>query len=350
MNCIYDYEIRFINKAGQVLDGPKNVEVLHYQRKLNNSSVADLDLIIGGDACCSELNKIEPIAHMMEIRRNGIQVWFGWVLDTEEGRKTFHFDAFDAIGWLKRRKIHSDMSWANEDLTNVFLDLWNDAMAPDPIKARVVSSQSGTRETRSVRQLENRLTWSPVKEMLDSGLDITTFGQTVLAGVIHSTKQIELKLSDFEGDVRLAKLGSQYGNYISVDASESIQAHYPDALPKPNEFYPLVEVVVKDTQIENVENALNRAKSQYEYSRRVPRILTNTDSLVLQPNVDIDINDLIPGIRVIVDTEGLCTEIKQEFKLAQVDVNVSSGAERITIALQPTGPRAGLDSALEPIF
>lgn len=350
MNCDPRYSVRFFDRGGRSLDGPKNVELLHWQRKLDDTSVCELDIVIAGDGCCSELNKIEPIAHMLEIRRDATLVWAGWVLDTEEGRSSFHFDAFDAIGWLKRRKIHSDMSWVNVEVSEIFDDLWNDAMAPDPVRAQVIKISTGTTDTRSVKVSDNKLTWSPVKQMLDSGLDITCLGNSIIAGIVHTTKPIELKLSDFEGDVRLSKLGSQYANDITVDASEQIQAHYPDTPAGANSIYPLVEVVVKDTEIQDIGTAYNTAKARYEASRYVPRVLINTDSLTLRSNVDVDINDLIPGIRIIVDTEGLCTEVKQEFRLGQVDVNMQAGQEKITVSLQPVGPRDNLDSALDPIL
>lgn len=350
IDCNPRYTLRFFDRGGRVIDGPKDIEMLHWQRKLDDSSKADWDLIISGDDCCGELGRIEPLAHAVEIKRNAKQVWYGWVLDIEEGRRTFNFTAFDAIGWLKRRKIHTDMSWSVEEVVNIFQDIWDDAMAPDPIRAQVILSPTGTLETRSVKVSENQLAWAAVKQMLDSGLDITAFGQTVLAGIVHTTKPIELKLSDFEGDVRLSKLGSQFSNNVTVDASEQIQAIYPDTPPSANDYYPLVETVVKDAGIEDVNTAINTAKSRYEYSRFVPRILTNTENLTLRANIDIDVNDLIPGIRVIVDTEGLCTETRQEFRLGQVDFNVVKGSEKITVSLQPTGPRDNLDSALDPIL
>lgn len=349
-NCEPSYSIKFFNRGGGVMDGPSNITDLNWQRRLDDDSKSSLTYLISSDDCCSELGKLEPIANEVGIYRNGTMVWYGWILNIEYSRSEVNIDAFDALGWLKRRLVHSNMDFINEELSTIFLALWNDAMAPSPIRAQVLTSPTGVRESRSVKTNTNRATWSSVKEMLDTGLDVTTFGQTVLAGIVHTTKPIEINLPDVEGDVTVSKLGSEYANRITVDASESIRYTYPPTLdPSANDLYPLVEDVIYDPQIQDIQSAENAAKSRYEYSRRVPRVITTRDSLVLQPNLDIDVNDLIPGVRVIVDTTGLCYATKQEFRLGQVDVNMSSGREKVSISLQPTGPRDSLNSADDPI-
>lgn len=349
-NCVPGYSIRYFNRGGQPMESPDNILDIHWQRKLDDDSIFEITYIISEDDCCSELGTLEPIAHEVGVFRNGTMVWYGWILNVDYKRHEVFLDAFDALGWLKRRKIHSDMEWVSEDLSNIFEDLWDDAMAPSPIRARVITTPSLVRESRAVKTNTNRATWSSVKEMLDTGLDVTAFGQTVLAGVIHTTTVLELSLSDFEGDVTVSKLGSQYSNQVTVDASESIRATYPDTPPSANDLYPLVEEVIYDPQLQDQVSAENAAKARYEYSRRVPRVIKTNEALVLQPNFDVDINQLIPGMRVIMDTEGLCYSTKQEFRLGQVDVNVAAGIEKISISLQPVGPRDDLNSAEPPIL
>lgn len=350
-NCEPIYSIKFFDRGGNSMDGPSNIQELTWSRILDDSSDATMQYIISDDSCCSILGDIEPYAHEVGVFRNEKLVWYGWVLNVEYKRNEVNIDAFDALGWLKRRLVHTTMTWADVDLSDIFLDLWNDAMAPSPIRAQVVTTSSGVRESRESKTNTNRATWASVKEMLDTGLDVTTFGQTVLAGIIHTTKPIEIFLPDVDGDVALTKLGSEYANRIIVDSSNTIRAIYPPNVePTANSYYPLVEETIYDPQLQDQVSAENAAKSRYEYSRRVPRVIRTQDSLVLQPNFDININDLIPGIRVIVDTKGLCYETKQEFRLGMVNVTVSGGQEKVAVSLQPTGPRDMLDSAEDPIL
>lgn len=349
-NCVLGYTVKYFNRGGQPIASESNILDIHWQRKLDDDSICEINYIISEDNCCSELGQLEPIAHEIGIYENGTMVWYGWILNIEYSRNGVFLDAFDALGWLKRRKIHNDITWVNTDESDIFLDLWNDAMNPSPVRARVLTTPTGIKESREVKKDTNKATWSSVKEMLDTGLDVTTFGQTILAGIIHTVKPLEIRLSDIEGDATVVKQGSQYANSITVDASESIRATYPDTPPSANDFYPLVEEVIYDPQIQDQQTAENTAKSRYEYSRRVPRIVKTGDSLVLQQNLDIDVNDLIPGIKVIMDTEGLCYATKQEFRLGQVDVNIAAGVKKISISLQPVGARGDLNSAEDPIL
>lgn len=348
-NCDPSYTIRFFDRSGRSFSAPSNIETLEWGRRLDDISVASMEFVIAGDDCCSELGVLEPMAHGVEIRRDGKQVWYGWLLSVEYGRFKVNVEAFDALGWLKRRLVHADKTWTNIDVATMFDDLWHDAMDIDPVLIEVIVLLTGTLESRDVRVSENRITWNIVREMLDTGLDVTVFGQKILAGLIPTTKPIEIKLSDVSGDVSVTKFGPGYANHVIVDSSDDVQAAYPPGPPAANQFYPLVEQVIKDSQLQDVQSALNAAKARYEYSRRVPRIVQTNDSLVLNPNLDIGVNDLIPGVKVVVDTEGLCYSTKQEFRLGRVDVTMSGGSEQISISLQPVGPSGSLDDIDDPI-
>jgi hypothetical protein len=112
----------------------------------------------------------------------------------------------------------------------------------------------------------------------------------------------------------------------------------------------LVEEVIKDSQLSTNESAEHAAKARYEFKRIVPRIVRTQDGLVLQQNVDIFVSDLVCGSTVIVDTFGLCYDVKQSFRLGNVNVVVAGGVETIDIGLQPVGPLGSLSSAEDPVL
>jgi len=342
--CNPEYLIRYYDRGGLAYDSPQNISNLKWGRKLDGISFAEITYFISDDSCCDQLGSIEPIAHEVGIARNGKLVWYGWVLNVEYGRNHVRVEAFDALGWLKKRLVHNDLTFTGVELSQQFLSIWNDAMAPSPIRAEVITTPTGITETREIKAADNRIAWSPVQEMLDTGLDVTVYGQKVLAGVIYSTRSIELSLADVEGDATVTKLGNGYANRVIVDADESVQAVYPpnQISPAGNDLYPLAEEVIRDSQIQDVGTAEHAAKSRYEYSRRVPRIVDTSQAMVLHSNIDITVNELVPGVRVIFDTEGICYGTKYELRLSSVDVEVAESVERISINLQPTGPRDAL--------
>lgn len=348
-NCDPRYEIRFFNRGGAPLSSPPVPVTLGWGRKLDAISTARIVWNVSDQSCCDDLGDIEPIAHAVGIYRNGIEEWYGWVKSVDYGYNSVSVDADDGLSWMRRRVLHSDLSWTNVDLSAIFEDIYNDAMAPDPIGVlRVVTTASGVSETRVAKVSENRYAWNVIREMLDTGLDVTCVGRTIIAGLIHTGRPMELSLSDVQGEPRVTKDGAYYGNRVIFDASEQVQAVYPPGPPAANSQYPLVEVVVKDSQVQDTASAANAAKSRYEYSRRVPRLISLSDGIQLQPSSILTVRDLVPGALMNVNTEGICYSRRETFRIGSVDVNVAGGVETVQLSLQPTGPETTLAAIDEP--
>jgi hypothetical protein len=153
-----------------------------------------------------------------------------------------------------------------------------------------------------------------------------------------------------QGDPRITKDGKQYANRVIFDANDAVQATYPTTAPAANSAYPLVETVIKDSQVQDQVSAENAAKARYEFSRNVPRLVTLRDGLQLQPNVPLTMRELIAGVMVNIDTEGLCYEQRETFRLGGMDVEVAGGVEKIKLAMQPTGPAETLADIEDPVL
>lgn len=349
--CNFDYTVTFYDRAGRALDATGGITDLGWGRRLDDISRSDITYCLSNDNCCTGLGALEPYAHSMAIRRNNILVWYGWILDVDYGRENVQVNCFDALGWTRRRRIRTDLDFINQDVAVIAEAIWHDAMDISPIAAEIMTIPTGVFESRSVRREEYRFAWNVLTEMLGTGLDMTVFGQKILNGIIYSVKPIELTLADVQGDIRFLKDGTQYGNSIIVDANESVVAQYPPTIPNGTDNFPLVEQIIKDSQIQDTQSALNAAQSRYEYAgRRPPRIVQTQDGLTLNPNVDVTINDLVAGVKVILDTTGLCIATKQEFRLGTLDVRVTEGEETINISLQPVGAQNSLADAEDASF
>jgi len=350
-NCDPTYSVTFYDRGGQVIPSPDRIATLSWGRMLDGVSRARVTYAITSEDCCANLGFLEAVVHECAIRRNDDLVWYGWLQQPEYSRGAVEIPCVDALWWLNKRLIHKDISWTNTDLSDIFNDIWQDAIVDaDNIRAFTTITQCGTKETRAVKVQDNRFAWSVVQEMLDTGLDITVVGQNVYGGIPFNEAPRQIKLSDMQGDPTVMKDGEQFATRVIVDASEEVQAQYPEGPGwAGSEYYPLVEEVVRDSQIQDVQSALNAAKARYEYTRTVPRVVNLRDGLTLSPSTTLTFNDLIPGRRVIVDTTGLCYNTKEEFRIGAVDVDVAGGIETIRLGLQPKGPPGGLANAEEPL-
>lgn len=350
--CNPSYSVVFFNRGGGAIDIPLTPTSVTWGRRIDDISAATIVYTIGGDNCCLELGILEPLAHSVGIYRNGKLAWFGWIYP----RVTYGFgevtiEAVDGLWWLTRRIVHNDLSWKNTDLVDIFSDLYDDAMAPDPIsQLTVVKTNTNVTESRIAKAKDNRYTWNIVKEMLDTGLDVTAFGKTIIAGLIVNSGKVQLRMRDVQGDPKIVKDGGQFADRVIVDASDKAVGIWPPGQPQATGAYPLVELVLKDGQIQDAASALNAAKARYEFSRRVPRQITLGDGIILLPNSAINVGNLIPGTIVTVDTEGLCYQQKEDFRVGSIDVTVAAGNETVNMSLQPTGPGATLADVEEPVF
>lgn len=338
-HCDPRYEVKFYDRNGSVIRSPEKISEISWGRRLDDISRSTLTYIISDETCCDLLGQLEPHAHEMGIYRSGILVWYGWLDDVYYRRGTVEVEAYDALQWGKQRIVRTDQSWIDTDQTDIFVDVWEDGISVDPINAELLTFPSGVTETRdALLGGMPRYVYDVVKEMMDSGLDVTVIGQRILVGLIPTVKPIQISLRDVAGDPAVVKKGSAYAGRIIVDANDVLQSVYPPGPPAANALYPLVEEIVRRGAIESQDAADNIAVARYEYAgRRVPRIVEAGDSLVLQPTLDIQINDLIPGIKIVIDTEGLCYSTKQQFRLGNIDVTVAGGEEKIAVTTQPVG-------------
>lgn len=348
-NPIYDVTFFAGGSSGR-FNTPDSITEITWGRKLDGISRATISYQKSGPDCCGDLGEIEPLRTEVGIYRDGRLEWYGWVLDVEEGRNDLIVTAVDALWWLTARRQRVDYDWQNTDLTDIFIDLWNEAMSTDPIEnTQLVTTPSGVLESRKAQIVDFRYIWNIVQEMLDSGLDVFTLGKSIFAGVPQSLREIEMTMADISGDIRVTKAGSLYASNVVVAGTEQTYGEYPPT-DQTSLYYPRVDEIIKDSQVQNVDSAVNRAKARYEYSKIVPRLVKTQDGITLSPDSNITVPILVPGVPIVLETTDLCYAARQAFRLGTLDVTVSSGNELVVIGLQPTGPVASLATSEDPII
>jgi len=349
--CNPDYRVVFFNRSDNALPAAGTPIKIEYERVVDDISRSTITYSVTDASCCAALGGIEPIAHAAGIYRNNKLAWYGWIDKVDYGFGDVKIRLWDGLNWLRKRAVHYDHNWVTADLAVVFQDLWDDAMAPDVIsQMRVITNSTGVFENRAVQAKANRYVWNVVQEMLDSGLDVTCYGKTIIAGIISNNRPLQLRLRDVQGDPRVVKDGQLYGNRIIFDANEAAVGIYPPGPPAGNSYYPLVETIVKDAQVQDAQSAQNAARARYEFNRMVPRLVNMQDGIQLQPTSNLTVEDLIPGVLMDLDTEGLCYDQKETFRLGGVNVEVGGGVETVRMSLQPTGPLASLSDASDAVI
>jgi hypothetical protein len=345
-SCQLDsYGVAFIKNGVKLKTAGAKATKINWSRVLDGISTAQVDFVTAGTDCCGQLGAIDHWNTEMIVfatnQETGLDdvVWRGPCQVPTFERGIVTVPAIDVLGWLQVRIAEMVMDFVDMDVTDIFEQLADYALNKDAANIPVYSIlkvTSGTVESRSVDPASLRMVWSIVQEMLDAGLDITTFGSQIIAGIPAFTT-IELKDTGVLGSVQVLKDGKEFGNRIVGNASRDVTGVYPPGPPAGSNGYPLVEVVASDTQLTDEASAIAAAKARYDYSANGVRRVRSSGGLTLLPSSGIDVKRLIAGQLFNFAATETCYSARETLRLGKLDVTVTQGRETATIDLQPVG-------------
>lgn len=346
-----DYGVAFV-KGGRLLKTKRmQVEQIRWSRVMDGVSTATVDLVTNGPDCCGQSAAIDHWNTDMVIFATNPDsgqhevIWRGPCMEPEYGRGFVSVPAIDVLGWLQVRGSLNDLDFVNQDVSDIFVGLWNDAVVntdvDNPIHHELVVYPSGVVESRKVEGRALRMAWNIVTEMLEAGLDVTTFGSKVLVGLLPF-QPIDLKDTDVEGDVRVVKDGKAYLNRAIGNASRDIVGIWPDdGLRIGRDGYPLVEGVVVDSQLPDAPSAQAAAKARYDFSEGGVRRVKVPGGLILKPTAKVNVKRLLAGQLFNFSATETCYTATETLRLGKLEVTVTKGRETATIDLQPAGVLSG---------
>lgn len=346
-NCTMGrYGIALI-KGGRVLaTAGARLARVEWGRSLDRPSSATINLITAGKNCCGQLSLVDhwntDLAITVADDDTGTNdvIWRGPVKQAAGGKGYLRITAVDILGWLERRHLLSDLTFTNDDVSDIFVGVWDSAMSVDAPVHEIIVHPSGVIESRKIRGSDPRIAWNVVSEMLDAGLDVTTHGSRIIVGMPAFTP-INMSDSDVDGEVEVVKDGEEFANFIVANASQAILATHPDER-KGSNGYPLVEASVIDSQLPNLASAEAAAKARYDYSSKGVRRVRASGGLKLRPGSKLNIYKVLAGQLINFTANETCFSATETLRLGNLSVVAESGRETAVIELQPVGGVQGL--------
>jgi len=341
--CHAEYDVTLV-KSGIALEaGRSKIESIEWDRQVDQISRASVSYIVANQDCCGQLGLVDHMNTDLVITAgdDGV-VWRGPVMRATYGRGRVIVEAADVLAWLERRFVRDDIQTTSEDVSDTFVRIWNSAVASiDPPKHEIIVRPSGVIESRRIKASNYTIAMKAVREMLDTGLDITTVGSRILVGMI-AQNPISLSSKDVLGDVRVVKDGDMFANRVITDASGGSIGIYPPGPASSQGGYPLVELSNYDPGITDVASANNASKSRYDFSAAGIRRIHADGGLILRPNPNLNPRNLIAGMPINFKAEDTCYTLEETFRLGRISFSISAGREIVTIDLQPLGSVTGL--------
>lgn len=349
-SCTLDaYRVTILKNNKPLSLAGARLQSIAYSRVLDDVSVATVEYINTGPECCGQIGAADHFNCDLVIAvpnqsGQGFDevVWRGPINKASYYKGRTIINACDVLKWAQKRVVSTDLNYVNTDVVDIGIGLWNNSVAnADAPIYSIVRYASGVLESRKVEANSYRYAWNVIQEMLQTGLDVTTFGSQIIFGV-PPFNVINLTDNDVQGDnVYVEKDGDAFADRVIVTASRDIVGIYPPGPRTGSNGYPLIEVVINDSQLQDQISADNAAKARYDFGRTGVRRVRAEGGLVLLPDAKLDVKRVIAGQLVTFSADETCYTAQETFRLGRLDVVVASGQEVATISLQPIGVAEG---------
>lgn len=341
-----DYKVDFVKHGVRLTAANAELTRIVYGRKLDDISEASVEMVVSKD-CCGQLGAVDHWNTDMVISATndaGAEeiLWRGPVDEPKFVKGKFTCTAKDVLAYLDARIIEQDFNFASQDVSDIAIALMQYALTKDPRYTPVYEIKrytSGTDEARVVDASALRMTWAVIQEMLDTGLDVTTFGKYIVVG-LPNFATFDLDDTQVLGDTGVSKPGSEYAGRIIANASRDIVGIWPPGPAQGTDDYPLVEQTVTDGQIQDTESATNAAKARWDYGKNGVRRVRAEGGLQLLPESQIDPRTLLAGQLIRFTATETCYTATETLRVGSMTVTVEKGTEKAVIELQPIGGTA----------
>lgn len=287
-----------------------------------------------GDSCCDGWDLVYPWNTEIMVYRDGRDAWAGPVTGVEFGYGTVKVTASDLTAWWDRRVLTTSLTFTNVDLAAILQSLHEEAMDQDPVDNFFVSTTaSGVIGTRSYNLSDYKYVSDLIDELSKTGVDWTAYGRTLLIGgeEVPASPYVSLTDEFWSQPPTVNARGNEQATRVIVKGKGVTGVAV--ASPEYVNYYGLLTRVFDESTIEDQGSATAAANSRLALLKDQLYIDT-PQGATLKPTAPITVPELIPGIRVRVESSSTCRQIVQDFRLKSVKVQFNG---QVSIDLQPIG-------------
>jgi hypothetical protein len=307
-----------------------------FTRVLDGTSTLAMEGTVSGrleDSCCDGWDEIRPWATEIIVFRGGRDAWAGPVTDVVFGYGTVRVEADDLTAWFDRRTIPT-MTFTGDDLTDMFLAIVAEALKPDDsMNMNIISQPTGVVGDRSYNGNLYQYAGDAIKELADTGLDYTAYSRNLIVGgeEVDASPFVTLLDEHWTEPPQVRDRGNEQATVVVVKGN-GVQA-VAFAPQSYIDFYGYLVRVFEEPDILDQGSCQVAADTRVDLLRD-PQFIETPVGAGLKTTAPITLEQLIPGMRMRVDTQSTCRKIVNDFRLQQVTVNFDG---TVSIDLQPLG-------------
>lgn len=332
------------------------VSRVHWERRRDDISVGRVTILDPSVACQKQMLRVAPHRHELVIFRGDQRVWEGPITLMGWHRDRIEVEAKDVLYYAYRTAMRSgyDNSYPNVDtVINRAVDVLGELSRKEALDPPINVLPHVTTLTTPTDARTSKVTipfQTTVFQEIDalawrSGLDYTVIGRRIMLFDRHTafSQTPQVTETDFLAEIIVTQYGSEHATWAaSTSASGNVGIAFAVGAPGGvDPFYGEWEIVDSaydnDGTAEPTEEALEDQADRNLYGRNpVPLHVRVPDNSRLNPQGVLNLEHLVPGIRVPLRATLLTLEVSQMQKLDRVVVDEDGeSGESIAVTLFP---------------
>jgi len=330
-----DLRVVLLTRGGGTILAEINPDQGGFDRRLDDTSELQLTATVGGGldaSCCEALEEAYTWATEILVYRDGRDVWVGPVTNITFEHGKVSISASDLSAWWDRRVLGS-LKFIHEDLTDIFVAMSDEAMSSDTSPNLILSpTASGIYGDREVNGSQYDYARDHLQELANTGVDWTAYSRTIIVGPqeIPIAPYVTFLDEHFTVPPVIQERGNDKATVVIVKGKGVTGIARDEDFIR---FYGEVVRVFEEPDIDDQATVDDAAQSRLEFLRD-PIFVTTAQNATLKTTAPITLAELIPGIRVRLDSQATCRKLVRDFRLDRVDVSFDGS---VSISLQPLG-------------
>lgn len=360
-NRVFLYDRGGVRRLGEIT----GISSLKWERVRDDISTCNLTVTGWDDDCGALLAGVRSWVHELVVFREGPngteRVWEGPVTLPTWNADTVTIEAKDVMIYPYRRVLRTAVNDAYPNTTAVTTRakeiLQNALVYDDPNVLPYLNPQESSGDAQSSRVVRafDDTSWGVVDDMAaKSGLDYTTVGRSIILWDTHNPLGYLPEMTD--GDFSEAVHVSEYGmrlatNYAVTNNNgvygEAIRGYEGDEplyyghIEMLNSAYGQAEGAALEETLTPEAQAALEAKLTSQAERNIadrwptPLVVRVPDNSYLNPELNIGINQLVPGVFIPLRSSLALRNVTQIQKLDRVTVTQDDKGEKIAVIMSP---------------
>lgn len=365
------------DRGGSVMRGEiTGTTLIRWGRKRDDIGEATVTLKNWSEATLSLLRTVRTWRHEIVVFRDGVRVFEGPVTLVGGNRSVgITLQAKDVMGYVYRRimrqgyddsyRIMNGQQLGQSTVVERAQRIITNALAYDDPNVlpylTPVTAADDARNSRIVKDY-SRTAWEEIDDLAaTAGLDYATSGRRILLWDTHRPlgRLAEMGNGAFSEEPIITEYGMSAANYFGVtnnDGVYGVASALIDGEPLPPEGWieqlasayseseadAIARTLTRADRLKLEETLTEQAERNIEGRWFPPVIVRVPDNSTLSPDLNVGINQLVPGVWIPLRADNGIREVSQWQKLDSITVEQTDKGEKISVIMSPA-PNGGQD-------